>query len=64
MVAELKNLEELSRQMQDSINFYLQKYSKVMRKEPFERIAVRRILKEIFKSDTEDVLRDKMLELG
>lgn len=35
-----------------------------MRKEPFERIAVRRILKEIFKSDTEEVLRDKLLELG
>jgi len=35
-----------------------------MRKEPFERVAVRRILKEIFKSDTEEVLRDKMLELS
>jgi hypothetical protein len=35
-----------------------------MRKEPFERIACRRILKEIFKSDAEDVLRDKLLELA
>ena len=35
-----------------------------MRKEPYERIAVRRILKEIFKSDNEEILRDKMFELG
>ena len=35
-----------------------------MRKEPFERVACRRILKEIFKSDTEDILREKILELG
>lgn len=26
-----------------------------MRKEPFERVACRRVLKEIFKSDTEEV---------
>jgi len=61
---ELKNLEELSRQMQEHIRLYLERYRKSMRKEPFERVNLRRILKEIFKSDTEDMLREKMLEVG
>ena len=50
--------------MQDHITFFLERYRKMMYKEPFERIACRRILREIFKSETEDVLREKMLELG
>lgn len=50
MSNELKNLENLAREMQDHIKLYLEKYRKIMRKEPYERIAVRRILKEIFKS--------------
>lgn len=50
--------------MQEHISFYLDRYRKSMRKEPFERVACRRILKEIFKSDTEDILREKILELG
>jgi len=35
-----------------------------MTKEPYERIMVRKILREIFASETEDILREKILELG
>ncbi len=34
-----------------------------MLKESFERVPCGQILKELFKSDTEDILREKMLEL-
>jgi len=50
--------------MLDHAHLTVEAYRNKMRREPFERIAVRRILSEILKnSKKEDVLRDKMKEL-
>eukprot|EP00825_Cyclidium_porcatum_P039114 TRINITY_DN4674_c0_g1_i1.p1 TRINITY_DN4674_c0_g1~~TRINITY_DN4674_c0_g1_i1.p1 ORF type:complete len:394 (+),score=85.65 TRINITY_DN4674_c0_g1_i1:43-1224(+) len=65
MQNELKGLENLAKDMQEHLKLYVEKYRKTMRKEPYERVAIRRILKELLKNgEQEDVLRDKMLELG
>jgi hypothetical protein len=50
--------------MIEHINLNLEKYKSLVMKEPYERIAVRKILREIFKSnDNEVILRNKVEEL-
>ena len=50
--------------MIEHINLNLEKYNALARKEPYERIAIRKILREIFKSnESEVVLRKNVDEL-
>lgn len=50
MQNELKGLENLAKDMQEHLKLYVEKYRKTMRKEPYERVAIRRILKELLKN--------------
>jgi len=65
LAAELRAVADIISQMLDHAHLTIESYRNKMRREPFERIAVRRILTEICKNPKkEDILRNRITELS
>lgn len=48
--------------MIEHINLNLEKYRNILRKEPYERVAIRKLLREIFKSNESEVILRKNVD--
>lgn len=48
--------------MIEHINLNLDKYRGILRKEPYERVAIRKLLREIFKSNESEVILRKNVD--
>ena len=64
IAGELAATAEKCNQMIEHINLNLEKYRALASKEPYERGAIRKLLREIFKSnENEQILRKNIEEL-
>ncbi|KAL4434907.1 hypothetical protein ABPG74_021246 [Tetrahymena malaccensis] len=59
---ELAATVEKCNQMIEHINLNLEKYRALVRKEPYERIAIRKLLREVFKSNESEVILRKNVD--